>query len=120
MQGENGRRTIIGMDQIEERSQQQSKRQKQETSKKHINKEQTQAILFCFFVACEGTVNYYLQPGVSRKHHKDSDFYRSPHHWNLQAVVNSRTVCNFFIFDMDNLTIQPLVLLRLFLVVDSS
>ena len=72
--------TIIGMDQLEERSQRQSKRQKQETSKKHINKEQTQAILFCFFVACEGTVNYYLQPGVSRKHHKDSDFYRSPHH----------------------------------------
>ena len=86
----------------------------------YINKEQTEAILFCFFAACEGTLNHYSQPGVPRKHHKDSDFYRSPHHWNLQAVVNSRTVCNFVIFDMDNLTIQPLVLFRLFLVVDSS
>jgi len=80
MRGENGRRTNIGMDKLEERKQQQSIRQKQETSQKHKNKERTQAILFCFFVTCEGTVNHYLQSAVPRKQHKDSDFYRSPQH----------------------------------------
>ena len=41
---------IIGMVQLEEQSQQESKRQKQEKTKKYKNQEHTQAILLCFFV----------------------------------------------------------------------
>ena len=83
--------------------------QDQEASKKYINKEtrekrkrqeineeQTQAILFCFFAACEGTMNHNLQPGVSRKHHTNNGFHSSPQ--TEISMVNTGTeklVCKF-------------------------
>ena len=38
------------------------------SKRQEITEEQTHEILFCLFIACDGTMNHYLQPTVSRKH----------------------------------------------------
>ena len=63
------------------------KKDTQETSKEWTDKEQTKAILFYFSYASEVTMNHYLQPAVSRKHHKESSGITAhqPHYLTLKT-----------------------------------